>query len=273
MLPASISKRRSRRTQPLTTHNIPRGRAVLDPFSVWHNKHNWSVFMIYLTGDTHGSFERIKHFCSFSKVTKDDVLIILGDAGINYYPGTNRNLKNLLNKLPITLLCIHGNHERRPESIGSYEETKWRNGAAYWEPDFPGLIFAKDGEIYDLDGKQCMAIGGAYSVDKYYRLQRSLPWWPDEQPSDETKQLVEAKLETNNWSIDAMLAHTCPIKYIPREAFLPGIPQDTVDSSTEQWLDTIDEKLNYHRWYCGHFHISKFDRKVQFLFNDIIKLQ
>lgn len=41
--------------------------------------------MFYLTGDTHGSFERINEFCHRFKTTKEDVMIILGDAGINYY--------------------------------------------------------------------------------------------------------------------------------------------------------------------------------------------
>ena len=35
--------------------------------------------MIYLTGDTHGSFERISEFCHRFKTTKEDVMIILGD--------------------------------------------------------------------------------------------------------------------------------------------------------------------------------------------------
>ena len=40
--------------------------------------------MIYLTGDTHGEFEHVEEFCLFTE-SADDVLIILGDAGINYY--------------------------------------------------------------------------------------------------------------------------------------------------------------------------------------------
>lgn len=40
--------------------------------------------MIYLTGDTHGKFERIDAFCRKFGTKKEDVLIILGDAGINF---------------------------------------------------------------------------------------------------------------------------------------------------------------------------------------------
>ena len=34
--------------------------------------------MIYITGDTHGKFERIEQFCGKFKTSREDVLIILG---------------------------------------------------------------------------------------------------------------------------------------------------------------------------------------------------
>ena len=33
------------------------------------------------------------------------------------------------------------------------------------EDDFPNLLFAKDGEIFDLEGHKAIVLGGAYSVD------------------------------------------------------------------------------------------------------------
>lgn len=39
----------------------------------------------YLTGDTHRNFDRIELFYKQNNTTVDDVMIILGDAGINYY--------------------------------------------------------------------------------------------------------------------------------------------------------------------------------------------
>ena len=43
--------------------------------------------MIYITGDTHGDFRNVVRFCEKMQTNKDDVLIILGDAGVNYYGG------------------------------------------------------------------------------------------------------------------------------------------------------------------------------------------
>ena len=37
-----------------------------------------------ITGDTHGEFGNVAHFCEQAQMEKSDILIILGDAGINY---------------------------------------------------------------------------------------------------------------------------------------------------------------------------------------------
>ena len=74
--------------------------------------------MVYLSGDTHRLFDRIEEFCADADCTEDDVLVILGDAGINFHGfSADWSLKRDLNELPVTLLCIHGNHEMRPENI------------------------------------------------------------------------------------------------------------------------------------------------------------
>lgn len=88
-------------------------------------------------------------------------------------------------------------------------------------------------------------------MDKYYRLMRGFNWWPDEQPSDEIKEACWHKMEECGFVVDTVLSHTCPYKYIPREAFLPMINQDSVDDSTEKWLDNIESRLYYERWYTG----------------------
>ena len=188
--------------------------------------------MIYLTGDTHGRFERIGAFCDKMQTDRDDILIILGDAGINFHADARDNLrKEYLARLPITLFCIHGNHERRPESLDVYDEREWHGGQVFTEDRYPNILFAKDGEIYDLDGQKAIDIGGAYSIDKAWRVE-GRSWWPDEQPSEKIKSRVEQSLENCSWSIDIVLSHTTPLKYEPTEVFIRGVDQSKVDKST-----------------------------------------
>lgn len=60
--------------------------------------------MIYITGDKHADFRNVYDFCSDNKTSLDDVLIVLGDAGINYFNNEQDYiLKASLSKYPITL--------------------------------------------------------------------------------------------------------------------------------------------------------------------------
>jgi len=229
--------------------------------------------VVYITGDTHREFDRIKKFCKKNKTTKDDILIITGDAGINYFGGEDdRELKKELSTLPITMVCVRGNHERRPEEIETYQIKMFADGIVYYEKNFENLLFAKDGEIYTFNSKKYMVIGGAYSVDKPHRISRGWHWFPNEQLDSTEKSLIEAKLESMDLQIYGILSHTCPQKFTPKELFLPGIDQSKVDTSMEDWLDSIEDKLSYEKWYCGHYHTNKNVNKMRFLFTDIIEL-
>ncbi len=225
--------------------------------------------MIYLTGDTHGDFERVSEFCAERHTTKEDILIILGDAGFNYHGGlTDHKKKMYVSSLPITVFCIHGNHEQRPTTIPSYFEHSWRGGTVYREEMYPDILFAKDGEIYDLDGLKAVVIGGAYSVDKWHRIHRRDKWWYDEQPSLAIREYVEQQLDSIGWNVDIVLTHTTPVTYEPVEVFLAGIDPRTIDKSTEIWLNEIEEKLTYKKWFCGHYHTEKVDGNIEFLFEN-----
>ena len=221
--------------------------------------------MIFLTGDIHGNPTQIQLFLEKVKLTEKDTIVLLGDVGANYYGNKKDNfLKNILSNYPPTFLCIHGNHEMRPEKIAGYKPKIWNGGRVLASDDYPNILFAEDGEVYDLEGYKALAIGGAYSVDKFYRLERGFGWWADEQPSEQTKRKVEDVIAKGG--IDIILSHTCPYKYRPTEMFIPGLDQSTVDESTELWLDKIEEAVDYKEWYCGHWHTDKRIDKMHFLF-------
>lgn len=226
--------------------------------------------MIYITGDKHADFREVFYFCYANKTTLDDILIVLGDAGINYYASDkDYMLKDSLLQYPITFFCIHGNHEERPENIKTYKTKKFHNGIVYYEEDYPNILFAKDGEIYNFNNHNVLVIGGAYSVDKYFRLARGYNWYESEQPNDKIKNKVKKVLKDLDNRVDIILSHTCPYKYLPREMFLDGIDQSTVDNSTEYFLDEIEESTDYNLWYCGHYHTDKEIDKLIFMFHKI----
>ena len=238
--------------------------------------------MIFITGDKHGSFESISKFCYINGTTKSDILIILGDVGLNYYLNKKDNyLKRIVSKLPITIFCIQGNHEERPSKINKYNikyKYKYKRlnvtGKIYVEEKYPNILFAENGEIYLINDKIFYVIGGAYSIDKYFRLEKQKNgfdgyyWFEDEQLSKEEKDKILNDFQ-KNINIDYILSHTCPKKYIPTEEFLSWVNQDTVDDSMEIFLDKIEDIAIYKKWYCGHWHINKNIDKISFLYDSI----
>ena len=220
--------------------------------------------MIYITGDTHRDFTRLHNL----KGTEEDMLIVLGDAGINYYLNEeDTKYKEYLNSFKIKLFCIRGNHEERPENINTYKEVDMFGGKVYIEEIYPNLIFAKDGEVYNIDGKSVLVIGGAYSVDKEYRLMYGHKWFKDEQLSKEEMNNILDKVKEKHF--DIVLTHTCPYKYEPKETFKLKLDQSKIDKSMEHFLDKIEESISYNKWYCGHYHIEKQIDKLEFMFGRI----
>lgn len=253
----------------------------------------------YITGDTHSDFRGLyqAHYKQHILNQKDTV-IILGDSGLNYHVDKKMawdmsadkdtqyrctrysfQLKEELSTLPSTVFCIHGNHEARPETIEGYLEKEWNGGKVLYQPEFPNILFGIDGEVYTFGEKEYLIIGGAYSPDKFSRIDSmkrgddSYKWFSDEQPSDEIKSKVEKKLQEKNWEIHGILSHTCPYKYIPRELFLLNVEQSKVDDTTEKWLDKIEKKTKYDIWYFGHFHGDKNIDKMKMLFRNIEELE
>lgn len=218
---------------------------------------------------------------------RKDVLIILGDAGFNYYDDKRDDeLKKEISALNITLFCLHGNKENRPQNVGTYGIRSFYGGKVYYEPKYPNIYFAIDGEIYTFEGKKYMVVGGAHSVDKMRCLEEGTPFWYDEMPNDSVKATVEQKLRNEENKIYGMMTHTCPIDYLPTEMFMSTrqnasikrtsrkakskkLFKPDIDRSTEIWLGEIEKKLDYEVWFCGHYHIDKQIDKVQMMCHDI----
>ena len=225
--------------------------------------------MIYITGDTHREFSRLNYI---KNIRENDMLIVLGDAGINYcLDNEDISYKEYLKEFKMKIFCVRGNHEERPENIDSYKEVDMFGGKVYIEENYPNLIFAKDGEIYNIDGKSFLVIGGAYSIDKNYRLHYGYKWFKDEQLTDiEMKNILE---KVKGKHFDIVLTHTCPYKYEPTETFLNDIDQTKVDKTTEHFLDKVEESISYNKWYCGHYHIEKKIDKLQFMFEKVYEIK
>ena len=78
--------------------------------------------MIYVTGDIHGDVSRFskKKFPEQKELTKDDIVMVLGDFGVIWWGDVDKEEKYNLDILEKKVVSLHRNSERllRSHSAG-----------------------------------------------------------------------------------------------------------------------------------------------------------
>lgn len=210
--------------------------------------------------DPHGNFNFVNQLCKQYNTSVDDIIITLGDNGLLYGGHDNpmsSKLREDLSTKPITFLVMRGNHDDRPSQYSLTPMYYSRfNATAYHDTKHANIYYAVDGEVYNLNNKKFLLIGGAYSVDKYYRLNAGYYWNPLEQLTDEEMGRISGSIIGQKF--DFVLTHTCPYDWQPVEMFL-DYPLNSIDSSMEFWLNRLNKQISYDRWIFGHYHHNKKD--------------
>lgn len=244
---------------------------------------------VFLTGDKHRNFDSVEAFCSKMATDKSDVMIVLGDNGVNWFDDiSDDQYKAFLSEMPITFMMIRGNHDLRPENvhdhgdIGAYHQTTLISptvtGTFWIQPRYPDLLFAVDGESYRFrNGTSAFVIGGAHSIDKRFRLENGFKWFSNEQLSRGEK--IKISRQYHAWlkapaDKRIILTHTCPYSFVPREVMLPWPVKADEDYTIERWFDRLykqgEGKID--EWYCGHWHTCKKDGNVRFMYDDFWRI-
>lgn len=237
---------------------------------------NW-----FCTGDTHGGMATITRVSNIQRnipkeyKPEETGIIILGDAGLNFYlNSTDKKYKKMLNDMGFYIYCVRGNHEERPENIPSMvlvEDTEVDN-MVYMEEDFPHIRYLIDGNSYQFGNFSALVIGGAYSIDKEWRLLRAgytleeadhadpkvCGWFKDEQLTHNERKAIIENVAGKHY--DFIFTHTTAIGWEPTDLFLSGVDQNKVDKSMEIWLDKLKDVCSWGVWCFGHFHADRIER-------------
>ena len=235
---------------------------------------NWII-----TGDTHGGVATISRVGNIDRnmrcIPAETAIIILGDAGLNYFlNNTDKKYKKLLNSQGYHIYCVRGNHEERPENIPGMILIEDENvdNAVWMQEEFPNIRYFVDGNEYVIGGHSALVLGGAYSIDKWYRLARAgyspteaetanpkkCGWFKDEQLTLQEMSDIWDKICGKRY--DFIFTHTCPLSWEPTDLFLNGIDQTTVDKSMELWLDKVRQAVDWRIWLFGHYHADRIER-------------
>ena len=245
--------------------------------------------MLFLTGDCHGDFRRFttRAFPIQRELTKNDLVVILGDAGLLWDGGKEDQWwMDWLEAKPFTTLNVGGNHENY-DLLEQYPKVCWHGGEAYQLR--PSVLHLCRGHAFDLDGWNTFVLGGAQShdmevilppgpdlVQRRRRMERlKIPcrvygcsWWPQELPSPAEQFTAWNTLNRERWSVDLVLTHCAPNEI--QKGLAPGYPANDLTD----FLQLTLERLDYGQWFCGHYHRSAYvpERRFRVLNEEIIHI-
>lgn len=243
----------------------------------------------FITGDTHGEIDTGKlsnrNFATHKELTKNDYLIITGDFGCCWYGDKNIETTNPGYEVPprhkamvgkdyymlnwyqsknYTTLFVDGNHENH-KLLNTYPVEEWNGGLVHRIR--PSVIHLMRGQVYEIDGKKFFTMGGARSSDIAYRTP-DVSWWEEELPTEEEIKVAVDNLEKHNCKVDYVISHCCGNSLLNM--------LDTRHYKTDvltDFLEEIEQKLDYKMWYFGHHHIDEqLDNKHKVLYRDIVEI-
>ena len=236
--------------------------------------------MIYITGDTHADFSRFntRRFPEQKEMTKDDIVIILGDfGGVWYDCPEEKHWLDWLSEKPFTICYVGGNHENydRYFHTNEFETIDFHGGKAQKIRD--NIYHLMRGYIFDFEGKKFFAMGGASSHDiddgilnpsdfanenefkntynqwtrqgKMFRVNH-FSWWEEELPNQDEMDFGMKTLKENDYKVDYVISHCLPqeIASVVSKGFYKP------DSLTMYFNELLRNGLQFEHWYCGHYH-------------------
>lgn len=224
---------------------------------------------IFVTGDTHQSIDISKlnttKFPEQRKLSKDDYVIVAGDFGMLWNDSKEEHYwRNWLNEKTFTTLFVDGNHENF-DMLNNYPISEWNGGKVHFIT--PSIIHLMRGQVFEIDGIKIFTMGGATSMDKERRVEY-ISWWKEEMPNHNEYSEAMENLDRHNWKVDYIITHCPPgsttIKIFDEMFYEPN--------SITQFLEMVEERLEYRKWFAGHLHVDADIKDVSVLFDRIIEM-
>ena len=233
---------------------------------------------IFITGDTHGSYDMTKlsrrHFQEGKTLTKNDYVIICGDFGCVWGGELEKSDKwwqNWLDEQTWTTLWIDGNHENH-DLLQTYPIEQWHGGRIHKINN--SIYHLMRGEVFTINDKTIFTFGGGYSTDRAYRKE-GVSWWKGELPTHEEVNYALQSLEKYNNHVDIILTHDAPRDIKEYLGFYNLCDMSVYGEEYEDIHSTLyffKKNIVFQDWYLGHYHIDKDIGNMHILYNEIIEI-
>jgi predicted phosphodiesterase len=201
---------------------------------------------LLFSGDVHGDSTYLWNVGEAARVCQASAIVLLGDIGL-FWPRAGEGHMDMLRQVakerPVYL--VPGNHENYDEieahgSISGLEPQEW----------YKNVFHLPRGCRIELEGQQCLAMGGGYSVDKYDR-QLGHSYWEQETVSD-----ADIELGLAGGPVDVVLAHDAPWECAPHIAGRHARWKIEAFPESNDHMRRMGRLLDLapKRWLHGHHH-------------------
>ena len=199
---------------------------------------------IYLLGDIHGNLQYVKYKINTLDL-HDCLIIICGDVGLGFSPKSELSQIQFLNKKilkprNVYVVAVRGNHDDPSLFVDTTIKTHWINVCDY--------------TVLQVQETNILCIGGATSIDRTWRMQNKIGYWPEEKVQ---------YCPPVDIPIHVICSHTAPAFCYPltHDVTVQMFAQDDwtlIEELDEErrLMNTIyeDYKDTLTHWYYGHFH-------------------
>lgn len=222
--------------------------------------------MIYITGDTHGKYENFMNRLQQYKLSKDDIVIVCGDFGFVWDIPQSRYFLAKLSAELFTIAFVDGNHEDF-DFLYTYPVVDWNGGKVHKIAN--NIYHLMRGQRFIIEGKSFFTMGGAYSIDKAWRVEGE-SWWEQELPNNDEYKVAEETLKSCDYQVDYVITHTVPKSAIHSLGFIPNIH----DGELTGYFEWLYGELKFQKWFAGHFHVNQLVRdNIQVLLDEVIVIE
>lgn len=209
---------------------------------------------VLFSGDTHGEFD---HLSGAIGRLAPDAVVVAGDFGFWHEAdliegGSESEFLHASLKHPgCKVYFCDGNHENHALLQALVAKKGWEKPISV----SPGLAYCPRGSALTVRSRRILFMGGAYSIDRAYRVQGK-SWFPEEEITEED--ILRALSRKNLAEFDTVVSHTCPAACLPAVCREAGIdPAWVKNDRSERLLQRLFEAmLGVRDWYFGHWHCA-----------------
>lgn len=209
---------------------------------------------LLIIGDTHGNTDWVRYYVYPVAIVMDvDAIIQLGDFGAWEHTSGGLDFMNDVGHAAYEagkpLYWLHGNHDKHSQTLRQYKPDK-----RGFRPCRDLVFYIPQGHAWQWEGVRMRSFGGAYSVDKDWRVRSDRQrgreeylWFPEEEMTDDEMTRLLAK---DDGKKEIVFSHDKPY------SSKPGWNRKDIAACVPNQI-RLERALRAHKpeyWFHGHLH-------------------